>query len=318
MALFIKRVLTILAVIIVIVVVSLIFISYKGLPTYVPATVLMEVPTDSATVALGKRLSQMNCNHCHAPLGQNRLVGRHVLEMGPELGEVYSANITQHPTAGIGRWTDGQLAYFLRTGVRPDSTIAPMYMPKFPRMADEDLEAIIAYLRSDDPAVQPSGERPPASQPSFLVKVLYNLVLKPYPYPRNPILKPDPADEVAYGEYLATGQLGCYQCHSADFSKVDALDPPQSEGFFGGGNKIYDHEGRLVLSANITFHHTGIGDYEEEEFVRVLQQGLKRDGTPLRAAMPPYPQLNDQEIRAIYRYLLTVPRLDNEIIQPEE
>lgn len=75
-----------------------------------------------------------------------------------------SSNLTPHPTAGTGRWTDQQLFNALRHGLRPAtgpdrpvtaSTIpddAELLGPVMPwtalrHMPDEDLRAVIAYLR---------------------------------------------------------------------------------------------------------------------------------------------------------------------------
>lgn len=83
-------------------------------------------------------------------------------------------------------------------------------MPKFPHISDEDLYSIIAFLRSDNPLVQPSDSNPPPIVPSFLTKFLANTAFGPLPYPDEPIVAPDPGDKVAYGKYLATAKFDCY------------------------------------------------------------------------------------------------------------
>ena len=75
------------------------------------------------------------------------LTGRRMDE-APQFGAIYSKNITAHPEFGIGSWTDGQLAYLLRTGIKPDGSFLPI-MARLPHMSDEDVASIIAFLRSD-------------------------------------------------------------------------------------------------------------------------------------------------------------------------
>ena len=302
-------------IIILFIIAFVVYINVMGVPNYSPPDpITFNVVPDSSKVALGYKLTLANCTHCHSPLQGNQLIGRQLLDMGPDFGIIYSSNITQHPTAGIGNWSDGELAYFLRTGIRKDGSFSPPYMPKFPLMADTDLEAIIAYLRSDHPTVQANDHETPPSKPSFLVKALTNTVIKPYPYPEKPIAKPDIKDQVAYGKYLATGQLGCYHCHSADFTKVNSLEPEKSLGFFGGGNKIYDHYGDLHLSSNITMHETGIADYTADQFVKAVRQGIKADGQHVNLGMPIFPTLQEDEVLAIFEYLKTVPSIDNAVV----
>ena len=119
-------------------------------------------------------------------------------------------------------------------------------------MSDYDLESIIAFLRSDHPAVQASKDEPPKSDPSFLTKMLTRTVIKAFDYPSGPIPHPDTTDPVLFGEYLVDVQLGCFQCHSADFKTNNDLKPRESEGYLGGGNVLYDMDGNKVLSPNIT------------------------------------------------------------------
>lgn len=47
-----------------------------------------------------------------------KVTGRFLQETPAEFGQIYSRNITSHPEKGIGSWTDGELAFLLRTGIR--------------------------------------------------------------------------------------------------------------------------------------------------------------------------------------------------------
>jgi len=185
-------------------------------------------------------------------------------------------------------------------------------------MADEDVEAVIAFLRSDDPLVAAAAVADIPCEPSFLVKFLSRVAFKPLPLPEKKIPLPDTTNLVELGKYL-TFNLDCYACHSADFKTMNVLEPEKSEGFMGGGNKTLDMEGKeIVPTANITpDKETGIGNWTEEQFVNALRFGLK-DGEPaLRYPMMPYMQLTDHEAKAIFAYLQTVPPIKNKIERPK-
>jgi len=179
-------------------------------------------------------------------------------------------------------------------------------------MADEDINAIISYLRSDDPQVQadPTPDQP--CEPSFLTKLLCAIAFKPFPMPEEHIPMPDPNNRLEHGEYLAHN-LDCFSCHSADFKSNDFLNPKMSVGYFGGGNPIPDKEGNIIISANLTPDETGIGSWTEEQFVEAVKYGRHPEGISLRYPMIPYPLLSDEEVGAIYAYLNTIPAISNDI-----
>ena len=187
-------------------------------------------------------------------------------------------------------------------------------MIKVPHLSDEDLASLIAYLRSNAPAVAAADvNKAGITKPSLLSKVLTHTVMKPLPYPTKPITAPPKSDRVAYGRYL-TVALDCFSCHSADFKKVDILHPEKSAGYMGGGNALVGVEGREVLSANLTPDEaTGIGKWTEANFVRALLEGFRPDGTALRYPMMPKRELDADEARAIYAYLRTVPKIHNDV-----
>lgn len=296
-------------------VVMFLYISIAGLPNYRPKKVDFPVEKTPEKIARGARLSSMICNHCHRSRTINSLTGRKVEDIDPAFGLIYSSNITNHPTAGIGSWSNGDLAYFLRTGIRPDGQYIPPYMPKFPLLSDSDLESIIAFLKSNHPMIQANGEEPPKSKPSFLTKFLTRIAFKPLEYPKASIQEPDTSNLIALGKYLATGQLGCFQCHSAKFQTNSNLRPEESKGFFGGGNVLYNLEGEKVLSPNITMDaETGIGSWSEQEFIQAVKWGKRVDKSPVRYPMLPYTKLTDKEVLAIFAYLKTVPTIKNDLI----
>jgi mono/diheme cytochrome c family protein len=289
------------------------YIQSSGIPRYPLEKVDFRVDATPERVVRGRRVVTVMCAACHLDPATGLLSGRRMPDVPPEFGVAYSRNITRHPQRGIGAWTDGEIAYLIRTGIRRDGQYTPPWMPKLPLLSDEDLRDLIAFLRSDDPMVQPSEAANQESEPSFLTKLLTRTAFKPLPYPGRPVVAPDPGDPVAFGRYLVQGRLGCYGCHSADFKTVDDMEPEKSGGYLGGGNGLYVG-GETILTANITPDpETGIGSWTVEDFRRTLQRGVRPDKTLVRYPMEIYSELEEQEVDAIFAYLRTVPPLRNAV-----
>ncbi|MCB0569907.1 MAG: cytochrome c [Phaeodactylibacter sp.] len=290
-------------------------IQFSGIPSYDTNPPDLKVVPDSASIAEGKRLATLVCNHCHLSTA-GKLEGKKMTDLPPAFGAAWTANITHSPNSRLAAYTDGELAYLLRTGVKRDGKYAPPWMPKFPLLSDDDLHSIIAYLRSDAPELEASDKVQPAPKPSFLVKLLCRVAFKPLPYPEKPIMAPPLTDKVAYGRYLIDAKVDCYSCHSADFKTVNILEPEKSEGYLGGGNLLLSPEdGKTVIfSANITMDkETGLGDWTEEDFIQAVRFARRPDGKPLRQPMVPFSALSDEEASAIWAYLQTVPKIHNEV-----
>ena len=123
---------------------------------------------------------------------------------------------------------------------------------------------------------------------------------------------PDKNDKISYGKYLIDN-LGCYDCHSASFTRLDKMNPEKSKGFMGGGNKLKDKSGKTVLSSNLTPHETGIASWSEQDLARALREGISKDNSIITAPMPFYPDLSNEEISAIYAYLKSIPPVNNDV-----
>jgi len=284
------------------------YIRLTGLPRYAKPTLQLAVEATPERVARGARLAQMLCVTCHLDATTRVLSGRRMPDVPPEFGVIYSANITKHPTQGIASWTDGEIGYLLRTGIRRDGRYTPPYMVKLQHASDEDVLSIIAFLRSGDPLVAPNAAPTHVPEVSFLTKVLSRVAFKPFPYPTAPIGAPDAKDPVALGRYLADGLLDCYSCHSADFKTNDYFEPSKSPGYYGGGNMLLDASGQQVFSMNITPDvETGIGSWTEAQFIRALKGSFRPNGTPILYPMEGYVDMTDEEAGAIFAYLRTVP-----------
>jgi mono/diheme cytochrome c family protein len=289
-------------------------IALGGMPNYEARKIDLKVEATPARIENGRKLASHLCMACHMDPVRKRLVGTQLLDMPDEFGKAFSKNITQHPEKGIGKWTDGDIAWLLRTGIHPHTgDYVPPWMPKWPNMADEDLYSIIAWLRSDDPYLEADDKENVPSEPTFFAKFLTRVAFEPFEYPAKPIPYPDVNNTVALGKYLATSVYDCYGCHSEDFATYDALVPENTGGYFGGGMEMKDAIGNAMVSLNISSSKQGISKYTRPEFISMIQTGIRPDGTPLRYPMMRMANLTDHELGSIYDYLKTVPAIDKSI-----
>jgi mono/diheme cytochrome c family protein len=100
-----------------------------------------------------------HCMECHArkPDGSfdyrgNWGKGGH--EMKGPFGSVVVSNITSHPEKGIGRWTDAEIRRALVEGKGRDGRAFKPPMARqvyYSRMTDQDLDAMISWLRTIPP-----------------------------------------------------------------------------------------------------------------------------------------------------------------------
>jgi len=129
-----------------------------------PARLSQLSPRDADRVAHGRYLVEITgCAACHTdgaiigePDAARQLAGSHLgiaytdpfHDSFP--GIAYPANLTPDPRTGLGNWTDQQIVAAIRMG---DSAGSPghlivMSWPLYQHMSDEDVNAIVAYLRS--------------------------------------------------------------------------------------------------------------------------------------------------------------------------
>ena len=81
----------------------------------------------------------------------------------PGLGKVYAANISSDPEMGLGRYTAEQIKQALRNGTRLDGKkLAPpmsILIPHLSGMTEEDIDALVAYIKTLPPAKRKPPER---------------------------------------------------------------------------------------------------------------------------------------------------------------
>jgi mono/diheme cytochrome c family protein len=99
-----------------------------------------------------------HCMECHTPFGSagqdfTGKLGAGGREFPGPWGKSVSRNITSSKTKGLGEWTDAQIKHAITHGESKDGSKLkpPMGYPYYAKMAEADLDAIVAYLRTVPP-----------------------------------------------------------------------------------------------------------------------------------------------------------------------
>jgi mono/diheme cytochrome c family protein len=251
-------------------------------------------------VEQGEYLVRAVCMGCHTPLLPDSftepdmtryLAGGQPFDLGP-LGVVFSKNLTSDVETGLGGWTDEEIKIAIRTGVSRDGLhLFPiMPYPWFNSMADSDLDAIVAYLRTV-PAVNNAVPR---------VQILPPEALPQLPM-QSGIVAPDNSDPVARGRYLVMSIFPCSDCHTPADPETGA---PLFDLFLSGGQPFEGPWG-IVYGGNITpDEETGIGSWTDEEVRRVMTEGIRPDGR-VAVLMPSHEiaRFSDDDVNAIIAFL---------------
>ncbi len=274
------------------------------------AVVLAGQPTLADNDALVKRGEYLvngpaACSNCHAMRNPDFTVVAGMEFAGgfritlPEL-DVYAANITPDMETGIGGWSDAEIIRAIREGVASDGTIIfpPMPVPTYNNMSDDDVKAIVAYLRTLKPVKHEVSES------------TWNMPQQAMP-PAKGLPAPDRADPVAYGGYLANAVAHCFECHTP-------MGPqgPDMTRAGAGGFEIPLAPGISAMTPNITPDpDTGIGKWSDDDIRNALVGGVRPDGSHLSPPMPLqwFSTMTPEDLDAIVAYLRTIPAVANKV-----
>jgi mono/diheme cytochrome c family protein len=290
-----------------------------ALPNVGPAPDL-KVEATPALIARGAYLANhvSLCMDCHSTRDWSRFsgpltpgtLGKGGEVFGPDLGfpgTFVARNITP---AGIGSFSDGELYRTITTGVTRDGSALFSIMPyeNYGRMDPEDINAIIAYMRS----LAPIAHAVPAPAPDFPVNILINTM----PQKAAPQKRPQPTDTLAYGAYMVNA-AGCVVCHTKH-EKGKMVGQPYAGGFefnLGGGY--------IVRSPNITPDDTGLKAMTKADFIArfkahanpAVARPVDMSKGEMQTVMPwtMYAGMTEQDLDAIYEYLRTLPPLHNAV-----
>ena len=270
--------------------------------------------SDSMVIARGEYLvyGPAHCVSCHVPMNsildvdkglKMSLVGGFE-ESIPGFGTFRAPNLTPDNETGIGKLTDAQIARSIRHMVSTDGRILFPFM-EYQEMSDEDIAAIISFLRSQEPV---NNEIKPTEY-GFLGKALiaFGLFKAKGPEKVPPVsVKPD--STATYGKYLANDIGNCRSCHS----KIDNSGKQIGADFAGGFlfKPTEWSQGYAFVSANLTPHKTtGImRNWTEENFIARFKTGRIYERTPMPWGC--YSSMNESDLKAIFHFLQSLEPVD--------
>jgi len=270
---------------------------------------------DTAVIARGHYVVRnlVNCASCHGDTTQVAaaaagkdipLAGGFHWNIPP--GTIYARNITSDSATGLGAMSDQAIARALRYGVGHDGRALLPFM-EVQGLSDQDLVAVVSYLRTQAPV----RNVVPPHHFTLLGKVINATVLSHPVGPKAPPLQVTPhGPTVENGRYLVESVALCWACHTQRNMATGALTGPR----FGGATGFdLASDGHSWSPPNITSDsETGrLGRMTEDEFVRRFRAGRLIPGSPM--PWQGFSRLNDDDLRAIYHYLKTVPPVRRDV-----
>ncbi len=245
------------------------------------------IPTDSLSLERGKELAVI-CTDCHTSD-----LGGKLFFTDPQLGSVYTANITNGEGSAIKDYTNSDWILAIRHGVKPDGT--PLFiMPAhdYINFSENDLTSLIAYLKT----IPPVNREAKPIQLKPLAKIIASLggfgdVFSVENLDHNQPFKlaPERNSSAVYGEYIVK-LSGCKTCHQPNLAGGKSPDP----------NSPFVPD--ITASGNL-------GKWSANDFIQTMKTGLTPEGKQLDKAFMPYAfigEMNEIDQTAIYNYLKTM------------
>jgi mono/diheme cytochrome c family protein len=232
--------------------------SYPDLPVEA-----VNIPSDSDAVARGGHIAIVwACTKCHgADLSGTLLAG------DPIIGTIPASNLTSGKGGVASSYTDADWIRAIRHGVKPDGQVEIFMYDYYSTMGDQDLGALIAYLKQippvdlEYPAIH-FGSILPIAPAVGLFTPAAELIDHDAPRPADPV----PGATIEYGRYLS---VICNECH-----------------------------GKYVASK--------LENWKQDDFIHTIQTGVLPDGKRLGPTMSSktFSEMNDMELSALWLYFM--------------
>jgi len=230
------------------------------------------------------------------------------------LGTVYSTNLTSDKETGLGSWTDQQIIDAITKGLRKDGSRILPVMPygAYSGMAQDDLKALVAYLRTLKPVRKPT---PDLKAPPLARSLGTAGWLKAFgTFHNSPATAPKSG--VERGKYLTDHVAICSDCHTPR----NSIGVPSKTLYLAGAGKEIGPLGESI--PNITpDRETGIGDWKRDEIAELLLTGVKPDADNVQGLMKEvvqgaphgYKDMRKEDALVIADYLKSIPAIKNVI-----
>ncbi|HYN11049.1 MAG TPA: cytochrome c [Burkholderiales bacterium] len=255
----------------------------------------------------GEYLSKVGgCIGCHTEAKQGALPYAGGRALKTPFGTFYGPNITPHPQAGIGRWTEADFARAMREGRRPDGA---HYFPAFPypsftRITDADVRDLWAYLKSLAPSSRPSEPH----DLGFLYRWRFLVGVWKWLYFTPGAFRPDPnrTSMLNRGAYLVDALGHCGECHTPR----NWLGGPRQKRYLAGA-KTPDGK----ATSNLT--PARLKSWSDADLKEFLASGMTPDGDVVGETMGEVirnttSQLAPADLDALVANLRSLPPLPDE------
>jgi mono/diheme cytochrome c family protein len=252
----------------------------------------ISVPTDQASIARGEHIATIRmCKDCHTDTWSGQT------DSAPGLITLTVPNLTAG-AGGVGATnTDEDWVRAIRHGVGYDGRgLALMPSGTWYYLSDEDLGALIAYLKSLPPVDNelPKTELGPLGRVMLALgqlppEIVPNAISIDHDGPRP--VAPEPGVTAEYGMYLART---CMLCHGAELNgRLISVGGPEK-----------------YLALNLTPGGEMKG-WAEADFIEALRTGVTPNGHQLKRVMPwkYFGAMTDDELKAVWMYLQSLPAL---------
>mgnify|MGYP001274476975 CR=1 FL=1 len=230
------------------------------------------------------------------------------------MGTVYSTNLTSDKETGLGGWTDQQIIDGIVKGLRKDGSRILPVMPygAYSGMAQDDLNALVAYLRTLKPVKKttPDLKAPPLARSLGTAAWLKAFGI----FHKSPATAPKSG--VERGKYLADHVAICGDCHTPR----NSIGVPSRTLYMAGAGKDIGPLGQSI--PNITpDKDTGIGDWKRDDIAELLLKGIKPDFDNVQGLMEEviqgaphgYKDMRKEDALAIADYLKSIPPIKNPV-----
>jgi mono/diheme cytochrome c family protein len=228
----------------------------------------------------GQAISDSFCGACHSKTGTltgGEDVGKH---FPVPVGSFVTANLT--PAGRLNRWSDGEIFRAIRNAVDADGRwLIVMSYTNAGKLSDDDIQALIAYIRRQPAAGQEIANPPDALNLLGVIMLGAGMLPEGKPVLTGAITAPPKRPTLQYGEYIVSYQ-DCRECHGSDLR---------------GGVK--GQLGPIGPGLNL------VKQWTLEEFVATMRTGRDPAGHEMSRQMPwrPIGNMDDVELSAMYEYL---------------
>jgi mono/diheme cytochrome c family protein len=244
----------------------------------------LKIASTPDQIRRGKAIADSFCSGCHSRTGT--LTGG--LDIGQHfpvpIGSFITANLT--PAGPLSHWSDGEIFNAVRNSVDRDGRwLMIMSYTNAGKLSDDDIRAVIAYMRSLPAAGEPTAG--PLDHLNLLGIAMLGAGMLPasVPVSSGVIKAPPVGPTLDYGEYILSYQ-DCRNCHGARLT---------------GG--VPGQIAPLGPDLNL------VKAWKFEEFVATMRTGTDPNGHQIGKEMPwrPIGRMSDEELGAVYEYLTHLP-----------